>query len=39
LQEGVTGGKGWKGDVKTMQLDINRLLKTGWKPKYHANKQ
>jgi len=31
---GVDGGRGWKGDVKTMQLDINKLLKTGWKPKY-----
>lgn len=31
---GVDGGRGWKGDVKTMQLSINRLLKTGWKPKY-----
>jgi len=31
---GVDGGRGWKGDVKKMQLSINRLLKTGWKPKY-----
>jgi UDP-glucose 4-epimerase len=31
---GVNGGRGWKGDVKTMQLSINKLLKTGWKPKY-----
>jgi UDP-glucose 4-epimerase len=31
---GVNGGRGWKGDVKTMQLSINRLLKTGWKPMY-----
>jgi len=31
---GVDGGRGWKGDVKTMQLSINKLLKTGWKPKY-----
>ena len=31
---GVDSGRGWKGDVKKMQLSINRLLKTGWKPKY-----
>lgn len=31
---GVNGGRGWKGDVKTMQLSINRLLQTGWRPKY-----
>jgi UDP-glucose 4-epimerase len=31
---GVDGGRGWKGDVKTMQLDIQKLLSTGWKPKY-----
>lgn len=35
---GVDGGRGWKGDVKTMQLDIRKLLSTGWKPKY-ASKQ
>jgi UDP-glucose 4-epimerase len=31
---GVDGGRGWKGDVKKMQLSIDRLLKTGWKPRY-----
>lgn len=31
---GVDGGRGWKGDVKTMQLSISRLVQTGWKPKY-----
>jgi UDP-glucose 4-epimerase len=31
---GVDGGRGWKGDVKAMQLFINKLLKMGWKPKY-----
>lgn len=31
---GVDGGRGWKGDVKTMQLSIDKLLQTGWKPKY-----
>jgi UDP-glucose 4-epimerase len=33
---GVDGGRGWKGDVKTMQLDIQKLLSTGWKPKYSS---
>jgi len=31
---GVNGGRGWMGDVKTMQLSIKKLLKTGWKPGY-----
>jgi len=31
---GVNGGRGWKGDVKTMQLSIDKLVKTGWKPAY-----
>jgi UDP-glucose 4-epimerase len=31
---GVDGGRGWKGDVKTMQLSIDKLLKSGWKPRY-----
>jgi UDP-glucose 4-epimerase len=31
---GVDGGRGWKGDVKTMQLSIEKLIQTGWKPKY-----
>lgn len=31
---GVNGGRGWKGDVKIMQLSINKLLQAGWKPKY-----
>lgn len=33
---GVDGGRGWKGDVKTMQLSITKLLSTGWKPKYSS---
>jgi UDP-glucose 4-epimerase len=31
---GVDGGRGWKGDVKKMQLSIGKLLRTGWKPRY-----
>jgi len=30
----VEGGRGWKGDVKTMQLSIKKLLDLGWKPIY-----
>jgi len=33
---GVDGGRGWKGDVKTMQLSIEKLEQTGWKPKYSS---
>jgi len=29
---GVDGGRGWKGDVKSMQLSVNKLLSLGWKP-------
>jgi UDP-glucose 4-epimerase len=35
---GVDGGRGWKGDVKIMQLSIDKLVKTGWKPN-HSSKQ
>jgi len=31
---GVDGGRGWKGDVKTCQLSINKLLQACWKPNY-----
>jgi len=31
---GVNGGRGWPGDVKIMLLSIDKLIKTGWKPKY-----
>lgn len=33
---GVDGGRGWLGDVKTMLLSIDKLMKTGWKPKYNS---
>lgn len=33
---GVDGGRGWKGDVKTMHLSIDKLLKSGWKPKLNS---
>lgn len=31
---GVDGGRGWKGDVKTMQLSIRKMATLGWKPRY-----
>jgi len=33
---GVDGGRGWLGDVKIMHLSVDKLLKTGWKPKYNS---
>jgi len=32
----VEGGRGWRGDVKFMHLSVERLMKTGWKPKYNS---
>jgi UDP-glucose 4-epimerase len=32
----VKDGRGWMGDVKFMQLDINKLKKLGWSPKYKS---
>lgn len=34
LTGGVDGGRGWKGDVKIMQLDMDELKSVGWAPKY-----
>jgi len=31
---GVNGGRGWKGDVKVMQLSIRKTAATGWTPRY-----
>jgi UDP-glucose 4-epimerase len=36
LAGGVDGGRGWRGDVKNMLLDINKIKKLGWKPKHNA---
>jgi len=33
LTGGVEGGRGWKGDVKLMQLDTFRLRSLGWSPR------
>jgi UDP-glucose 4-epimerase len=34
---GVDGGRGWKGDVKLMQLDMSRLRDLGWRPKWGSS--
>ncbi len=31
-------GRGWKGDVKVMQLSIDRISVLGWKPKHNSAK-
>ena len=31
------GGRGWVGDVKTMQLDISKVKKLGWKPRMSSD--
>jgi UDP-glucose 4-epimerase len=31
---GIDGGRGWKGDVKYMRLDVGKLKSLGWRPKY-----
>ncbi|MEM2341634.1 MAG: NAD-dependent epimerase/dehydratase family protein [Candidatus Bathyarchaeia archaeon] len=33
---GVNGGRGWKGDVKEMLLDISRIKNLGWKPRLNS---
>jgi len=33
---GVDGGRGWKGDVKNMQLDITKLKSLGWRPNHNS---
>jgi len=33
---GVYGGRGWKGDVKVMLLDISKIKSLGWKPKLNS---
>jgi UDP-glucose 4-epimerase len=36
LTGGVDGGRGWKGDVKYMQLDMTRLRSIGWTPRHNS---
>jgi UDP-glucose 4-epimerase len=33
---GVDGGRGWLGDVKVMQLSVDKLLKLGWRPRLNS---
>jgi UDP-glucose 4-epimerase len=33
---GVDGGRGWKGDVKNMLLDVTKLKGLGWDPKLNS---
>jgi len=33
---GVDGGRGWKGDVKNMLLDITKLRSLGWRPRLNS---
>ena len=33
---GGIGGAGWKGDVRVMQLSIEKLKRMGWRPKYDS---
>lgn len=33
---GVDGGRGWKGDVKNMLLDVTKLEGLGWSPKLNS---
>jgi len=36
LTGGVNGGRGWKGDVKFMHLEMNQLKRLGWEPRYNS---
>ncbi len=36
LTGGVDGGRGWKGDVKNMLLDITKIKSLGWQPKLNS---
>ncbi|ASJ15674.1 UDP-glucose 4-epimerase [Thermococcus chitonophagus] len=33
---GIDGGRGWKGDVKLMLLDISKAKRTGWRPRLNS---
>jgi len=33
---GVDGGRGWRGDVKTMLLSADKLSSLGWKPSMNS---
>jgi len=33
---GSIDGRGWKGDVKNMLLDISKIKSSGWQPKHNS---
>lgn len=33
---GVDGGRGWVGDVKDMLLDISKIKRNGWRPRFSS---
>lgn len=33
---GINGGRGWRGDVKTMLLSTDKLLNLGWRPSLNS---
>jgi UDP-glucose 4-epimerase len=33
---GVDNGRGWKGDVKNMLLDVQKIAAMGWSPQYNS---
>ena len=33
----LKNGEGWLGDVKNMQLDVKKIKKLGWEPKYKSS--
>ena len=32
----LDGGRGWKGDVKNMPLDISKIKSLSWKPEHNT---
>ena len=36
ITSGTDRGRGWKGDVKNMLLDIGKIKTPGWKPKHNT---
>ena len=36
FNDSLKDGRGWKGDVKTMQLSIKKLVDLGWKPSLNS---
>lgn len=36
LTGGIDGGRGWRGDVKTMHLDTSKVKRLGWNPRFNS---